>query len=223
MRNQPDYLKRNGYYPSYFEHDTTMLESSNGYSPRGSEVVEKMSENFGWFNMYLHGAPDQLTVSAPGHNEAGSERDFIVSVDSCEVYHNYRHPGSSRIESGNGLDSLNNKDYYAIMFLNSCYSGAYDFEHFDLFNNYSSPSIAEAFTLLPECGGPALLGYTRYGKVIASLVLHMRFLDILFNDTVPNNIGVVEAISKTKVFPHFIHLSHTLFGCPLMPVWTDKP
>jgi len=223
MRDFPKYIIENGSYPSYFSHDTTMLEDASGTSPKGSEVIAQMSNNYGWFNHYGHGAPDQLTVSAPGNNEGGPERDFLVSLDSCEVFHNRVHINSSRIEFGNGLDSLNNKDYYGVMYLASCYQGMYDLEHYGApFDIYCGPSMAEAFTLLPERGGPAFLGYTRYAKALSSEVLHLKFLETLFDDSLMN-IGVTEAISKTKVFPYFIHHSHTLFGCPLMPIWTNLP
>lgn len=227
MRNYPEYIIENGSYPSYFEHDTTMLEDSaytGGYFPKGSDVVDRMNLKFGWFNHHNHGSPDQLTVSARHYNEAGPDRDFLVSVDSCEAWH-YDVHGGCNVEPGNGFDSLKNKDYYGIMYLASCYQGAYDQEHFNeifLFNIYSGPSMAEAFTLLPERGGPAFLGYTRYAKDVSAVVLHMNFLETLFDDSL-RNLGVTETISKIKVFPHHIHLSHTLFGCPLMPVWTNLP
>jgi hypothetical protein len=223
MRDFPDYIIENGSYPSYFEHDTSMLEDSFGYSPTGSEVIDQMNNNYGWFNHYGHGAPDQLTVSALHYNEAGPDRDFIVSLDSCDVYFENINPNACRVEVGNGLDSLSNKDYYGIMYLASCYQGMYDHEHYGgLFEVYCGPSMAEAFTMLPERGGPAFLGYTRYAKDIPSEVLHLNFLETLYEDSLLP-IGVTEAISKTKVFPHFIHLSHTLFGCPLMSVWTNLP
>lgn len=221
LRDEPGYIIENGSYPTYFEHDTTVLEGPYGFHPWGSEVVAWMNNYYGWFNLYGHGAPDQVTVSAPGYNNGSEERDFLVSLDSCEVYH-YNLHGGCRVETGNGLDSLNNENYYGIMYLSSCYQGAYDFEHFDLFDIYCGPSIGEAFTMLPKKGGPAFLGYTRYAKETSSMVLHLHFLETLFDDSL-SNIGAAEAISRTKVYPHFIHLSHTLFGCPLMPIWTDIP
>jgi len=221
MRDFPKYIIENGSYPFYFEHDTTMLEDSAGTYPRGSEVVSQMNNHYGWFNHYGHGAPDQLTVSAPGNNWGGPDRDYLVSLDSCDKFH-YDAYGYCRVEPGNGLDSLKNKDFYGIMYLASCYQGAYDEEHFGLFDNYCGPSMAEAFTLLPERGGVAFLGYTRYAKALPSEVLHLFFLEALFDDSLMN-IGVTEAISKARVFPHSIHLSHTLFGDPLMPIWTDLP
>jgi hypothetical protein len=222
LRDCPERIIENGSFPSYFSHDTTMLEGPDGCTPRGSEVIDRMNTYYGWFNFYGHGAPDQLTISAPGNNSPSSNRDFLVSLDSCEVHWERQHSNACRVEPGNGLDSLHNKDNYGIMWIASCYQGAYDYEHFELFKDYCGPSMAEAFTLLPERGGPAFLGFTRYATTTFPRFLHIHFSDILFNDKI-TNIGVVEAMSKTQVNSHYIHLSHTLFGCPLMKVWTMFP
>ncbi|MCK4529049.1 hypothetical protein KAW18_16920 [candidate division WOR-3 bacterium] len=225
VRNAPKNIIELGSFPLYFTQDTSMLEDSydgytGGYDPRGSAVISKMDEHFGWFNHYGHGAPDQLTVSALHYNEAGPDRDFLVSLDSCEEY--FYSPVNCRVEPGNGLDSLHNKDYYGIMYLSSCYQGAYDYEHFALFDNYCGPSIAKAFTLLPERGGMAFLGFTRSSTYISPQTLHLRFTEVLFQDSI-TSIGTAEAISKTLMPTHYIHLSHTLFGDPQMPIWTDIP
>ena len=222
VREAPKYVIENGSFPSYFSHDTTMLEGSDGYTPRGSDVIEQMNTYYGWFNFYGHGSPDQLTVSCPGNNHPDPERDFIVSLDSCEAHWERQHPNACRVEPGNGLDSLHNRDYYGIMWVASCYQGAYDYEHFDLFADYCGPSMAEAFTFLPERGGPAFLGFTRYATTYTPQLLHCRFFDILFEDNLIN-IGAAEALSKTQVSSHYMQLSHTLFGCPLMKVWTMLP
>jgi len=222
VRESPKYVIENAPFPSYFSHDTTMLESPDGYTPRGSEVIDRMNTYYGWFNFYGHGSPDQLTVSCPDNNHPDPERDFLVNLDSCEVHWERQHPNACRVEEGNGLDSLHNKDRYGIMYIASCYQGAYDFEHFDLFADYCGPSMAEAFTLLPERGGPAFLGYTRYATTYTPQLLHCRFFDMLFEDNLIN-IGVAEAMSKTQVSSHYMQLSHTLFGCPLMKVWTMLP
>jgi hypothetical protein len=220
LRDNPRRIIEKGSFPFYFTHDTTMLESSDGLTPTGSQVINKMSEHYGWFNFYGHGAPDQLTVSCPDYNHPNPNRDFLVSLDSCEAYWEDSHPNACRVEYGNGLDSLDNTDYYGIMYVASCYQSAYDHENFDIFQDYCGPSIAETFTMLSERGGPAFLGFTRYATYSYPRVLHLRFLDALFEDSL-TNIGVAEAISKTQVNSHYIHLSHTLFGCPLMNVWTD--
>ncbi len=222
LRESPGEIIENGSYPYYFEHDTTMLEDANGVYPRGSEVIKKMNEHFGWFNHYCHGTPDQLTVSASGENGPGPERDFLVSLDSCDVYFENLNPNRCRVESGNGLDSLNNKDYYGIMFIPTCYTGAYDFEHFDIFSNYCGPSLAKTFTTIPEKGGPAFLGYTRYSFLTYGEDIHLSFLDALFIDSL-TNLGVAEEVSRSQQQNHLSHISHTLFGDPIMPVWTNFP
>lgn len=219
LRSAPDYIIQYGSYPSYFTHDTTMLEEEDGIHPRGSEVVERMKNCYGWFNLYGHGQLDNLVVSCPGGNHPSLDRDFLVSLDTCDAYFHANHWGNN-VEPGNGVDSLIVNDSYGIVYVSSCYQAAYDYEHFALFDDYHGPSMAEAFTLLPERGAVAFLGFTR--AIEFSTALHFSLLDVLFNDSLIN-IGVTEAVAKSQNYSHKTWLSHTLFGDPLMPIWTDIP
>jgi len=219
LRSAPKYIIQYGSFPDNFTHDTTMLEDADGIHPRGSEVVKRMSNNYGWFNHYAHGGPDNLIVSCPGGNHPSLDRDFLVSLDTCDAYFHANHWGNN-VEPGNGIDSLITKDNYGIMYVSSCFQAAYDMEHFAVFDDYHGPSLAEAFTLLPERGGVAFLGFTR--AIEFSTALHFSLLEVLFNDSL-TNIGVTEAVAKTRNYSHKTWLSHTLFGDPLMPIWTDIP
>ncbi len=219
LRTAPGYIIEYGSFPSSFTHDTTMLECEDGIHPRGSEVIERMKNAYGWFNFYGHGQLDNLVVSCPGGNHPSLDRDFLVSLDTCDAYFHANHWGNN-VEPGNGIDSLVTKDHYGIMYVSSCYQAAYDHEHFALFGNYHGPSMAEAFTLLPERGGVAFLGFTR--AIEFSTNLHFDLLDIVFNDSI-TNIGVAEALARVSNYSHKTRLSHTLFGDPLMPIWTDIP
>ncbi|MBN1694076.1 hypothetical protein JW879_01590 [candidate division WOR-3 bacterium] len=219
LRTAPDYIIRYGSFPSYFTHDTTMLEEEDGIHPRGSEVIARMKNCYGWFNLYGHGGPDNMVVSCPGPNHPSLDRDFIGSLDTCDAYFHANHWGNN-VEPGNGIDSLMVGDSYGIMYVSSCYQAAYDMEHFAVFDNCYGPSLAEAFTLLGERGGVAFLGFTR--AIEFSTALHFDLLEVLFNDSL-TNIGVAEAIAKISNYSHKTWLSHTLFGNPLMPVWTDIP
>ncbi len=219
LRVAPKYIIQYGSFPDHFTHDTTMLEDADGIHPRGSEVIARMSNNYGWFNLYGHGGLDNLCVSCPGGNHPSLDRDFLVSLDTCDAYLHANHWGNN-VEPGNGIDSLITKDNYGIMYVSSCFQAAYDQEHFPIFNDYHGPSLAEAFTLLPERGGVAFLGFTR--AIEFSTALHFSLLEVLFNDSL-TNIGVTEAVTKTRNYSHKTWLSHTLFGDPLMPIWTDIP
>ncbi len=219
LRVAPDYVIQYGSFPSYFTHDTTMLEEEDGIHPRGSEVIARMKNGYGWFNLYGHGGLDNLVVSCPGDNHPSLDRDLLVSFDTCDAYFHANHWGNN-VEPGNGMDSMVAGGKYGIMYVSSCYQAAYDQEHFTVFSDYHGPSMAETFTVLPERGGVAFLGFTR--SIEFSTSLHFSFLDVLFNDSL-TNIGVTEALAKSQNYSHKTWLSHTLFGDPLMPIWTDIP
>ncbi len=219
LRTAPGYIIQYGSFPEDFTHDTTMLEEEDGIHPRGSEVIERMKNCYGWFNLYGHGGLDNMVVSCPGGNHPSLDRDFLTSLDTCDAYFHANHWGNN-VEPGNGIDSMITRDNYGIMYVSSCYQAAYDKEHFPIFDNYHGPSLAEAFTLLGERGGVAFFGFTR--AIEFSTALHFDLLDVLFNDSLIN-IGVVEALAKTRNYSHKTWLSHTLFGDPLMPIWTDIP
>lgn len=219
LRSAPEYIIQYGSFPSYFTHDTTMLEQEDGIHPRGSEVIARMKNYYGWFNLYGHGGLDNLVVSCPGPNHPSLDRDFLVSLDTCDAYFHANHWGNN-VEPGNGIDSLITKDNYGIMYVSSCFQAAYDQEHFSIFNDYYGPSLGEAFTLIPERGGVAFLGFTRATEF--STALHFDLLEAIFNDNL-TNIGVAEGLAKARNYSHKTWLSHILFGDPLMPIWTDTP
>jgi hypothetical protein len=219
VREGPKYTIENAQLPGYISHDTTMLEvepEGAESEPRGSDVIDKMNEHFGLFYTYGHGSPNVITVSAPGNNSPSMDRNFVVSEDWVESGNCYK-------EYGNGLDSLTNEDYYAILSMCSCFQAAFDYEKFPERFIVRGPSMGEAFLLLPERGGPAFRGYTRYGGQYIQLgKLEVSFLDKLFVDKI-TNIGVAEALSKNEYPFYYVQSNHTLFGCPLMRVWTDVP
>ena len=219
LRSAPQYIIQYGSFPADFTHDTTMLEQEDGIHPRGSEVITRMKNYYGWFNLYGHGGLDNLVVSCPGPNHPSLDRDFLVSLDTCDAYFHANHWGNN-VEPGNGIDSLITADNYGIMYVSSCFQAAFDKEHFDIFSDYHGPSLGEAFTLLPERGGAAFLGFTR--SVEFSTALHFDLLEVIFDENL-TNIGAAAGLAKARNYSHKTWLSHILFGDPLMPVWTDTP
>ena len=202
--------------------DTSMIENSDGSLPKGSDVINKMNEHFGFFTFFGHGSPDNLTVSAPGYNQPSMDRNFLVSRDYCDV-HWVSQGGHCRVETGNGLDCLTNEDYYGVMAIYSCYHAAYDFENFDYdpWNMCYGPSIMEAFILQPDKGGPAYIGFTRQAGYYSNMMLHESLLNRLFNG---DNIGIAVAGSRNQFSAYKdISRGYSLFGCPLMRVWTATP
>ncbi|MCK4321178.1 hypothetical protein KAX08_01510, partial [candidate division WOR-3 bacterium] len=229
-RDAPKYLI--SYFPNNFTHDTTLLEQKDPVNPfpSGKQVIDTMSHGYGNYNFYVHGAPDQFTVSAR-NDEGKNPRHFVVSLDSCDEYFYYQHEplGGCILELGNGLDSLKNESYYGWLYTISCSVAAFDQEDHhespDYYDNYCGPCLATAFTILEKRGGPAFLGNTRDGYFDYSLRLHKEFLTALYSENL-YSVGVPEARSKvyyTGSRRHFLSLTHNLFGCPEMPIWTKLP
>lgn len=224
MRFYPDSIVSGVTIPSRISNDLTMVENDDGHLPKGSDVINKMNEHFGFFTFFGHGSPDVLTVSAPGDNNPSVNRDFLTSLDSTDV-HLVNQGGHCRVENGNGLDSLTNKDYYGIMAIYSCYHAAYDFKNFDhkYWNMCCGPSIMEAFILPPDKGGPTYIGFTRGAGFTSNRTLHNCLLDKLFNENI-TRIGATLALTKNEIYPYqTLYHGYSLFGCPLMRVWTEIP
>jgi hypothetical protein len=212
------------YFPNFFIHDTTLLEKRNPLFPTGEEVVDTMSHGFGNCNFYEHGAPDQFTVSSV-NNYGDNPRHFVVSLDTCDEFFDNHSGEGCIVEIGNGLDSLTNENYYGWLYTVSCDVAAYDHDKWSKFDNYCGPCLATAFTTLENRGGPTFLGNTRDGYFNYSRSLHKEFLNALFIDSL-YAVGVSEAISKASYSDRhkdYLCLSHDLFGCPEMPIWTDIP
>lgn len=197
-------------FPEVFSHDTALLEKEeHGHFPQGSMVIDTMSLGYGNFNFYGHGATDRVSVCEAHH---------VVALDSCD--------GSREI--GNGLDSLTNKGYYGWLYSVACYIGAYDHDDLPPIQLWACNCdfcVARAFTILEKRGGPVFLGNTRKGWIYYSPILHAGFLSALFSDSL-FWVGVTEAKSKEKYensYKHRLCLTHNLFGCPEMPIWTKIP
>ena len=124
------------------------------------------------------------------------------------------------VETGNGLDCLDNKDYPMLV-----YSIACTITPFDLYDNYiDCPNIGQSFTLGKDYGGPALIGNTRYGWVSFSYRLQKTFNDYVID----RPIGEAHVLARadycnSSSYKHFLAHTSNVLGCPLIRLWTDEP
>ena len=198
--------------------DTTIYEELPYHShpspvfPHGADIITGMNGRYGFFSWFGHGAPDGITCST-GSTNLYPYRG-ITPVDSCKGR-------GLQAEIGNGLDCLTNTLYPAITYTVSC--TPVPFDKYLFVNNPTPYSIGESFTVGGNYGGPAFLGNTRYGYVIASTDLFKKFISCL--DSADYHLGIAEALSKFKNenMKHWLALTHNLIGCPELQLWSMIP
>lgn len=187
-------------------------DSQNPYSPTGSEVINAINDDFyGLWWVYNHGTPKTMAMATQGINQSGGFNYVITPLDN-DAY------GS---ESYNGLDNLLNKENPMITYSTGCINAPFD--KWDPGNNGwgTGYNLAESFTIAGDYGGPAFLGYTRYGTGGVYEVAQ-NFADML-NDENTTSIGQAEWISKPNQADHYKKLSHNVIGCPETRIWTAIP
>lgn len=114
------------------------------------------------------------------------------------------------------INNLTNSVYPTIVLSSSCSNAMYT-------NN-----IAEKYTVGIQNGGPAFLGNTMIGMT-GGYHLTCEFIELLIDYTGEvirpsiTNIGMTDYIAKYNYNMHLLSISHNLFGCPEMPIWTDEP
>lgn len=188
----------------------------NPTSPLPNTVIDEMKTRYGLFSFLTHSGPIGLVTMSKDLNTVPGNRHNINSLDIWE--------GTSEIpDNGDGLDCLENFDYPSILYAMGC-----DNIPFDDYHTISDQrNIGEAFTVLTQSGGPAVLGYTRNAGFSPSRYLYEKFAEKLtesYNGTNESyaHIGQAYAVSKTYS-DHKHNLSHNLIGCPETKIWLNEP
>lgn len=190
-------------YPSYYDPSPTF--------PTGRDVITKMNERYGLFGWFGHGGDYGISTLHSGNDDNWYWKG-MTSIDSFK--------GAYQEESGNGLDSLTNKNYPALAYTIACTVVPYD-----KYNFSNVPfSFGESFTVAGDFGGPAFLGNTRWGFVYTSHLLFRKFIDVLAD--ADYHLGTAEALSKSEYTSgdkHWLALTHNLIGCPESQMWSTTP
>lgn len=124
-------------------------------------------------------------------------------------------------ETGNGLDNLNNANFPSILYSNSCDVTPYDIT--SNHGNYGARNCGESFTVLPQTGGVAFLGNTKYGLTPGSNYINQAFGDLIYSNDYCSHIGVADFLSKQSNYNLELYYSHNLIGCPETQMWTASP
>jgi len=196
-------------YDIYEEYPSN--DAANTTFPTGHDVITKMNEHYGLFGWFGHGGDYGIATL---HNESPNAWfwEGMTSIDSYK--------GAYQEESGNGLDSLTNKNYPAIAYTIACTVVPYD-----KYNFSTVPySFGESYTVAGDFGGPAFLGNTRWGWVSTSHLLFRKFIDVLAE--ADYHLGLAEALSKSENTTYdklWLAFTHNLIGCPELQMWSTSP
>jgi len=192
---------------------------SNGYSgatlgtTKGADVIGEMNNHYGLFSWFCHG------------NTVGGN-SFIVSMSSGIIgspYWGVFSQDANNAESNNGLDNLTSLSYPSLLYSVSCDNMPFDKTSNN--NNGGVRNLGEAFTVLPQTGGVAFLGNTRYGYIDESLDIYINFADLINSDDYHSHLGVADCISRYTfgMDDGLLIYSHNLIGCPETQMWTATP
>lgn len=206
-----------GLMPSNFAVDASRCTEmpSGGASaptqPTGETVISVMNEGWGFISNLNHGAFYYYAAMTPGYN--GAPRSNVYG-DSMYYDNN---PGA--------LSLLDESSMYGVHYSISCYTAAYDFDK-EVFRPgpfLTDNTCMEAWLFLPNKGGVAYLGNTRWGWVTSSYLIEKKFVEFAYIDST-SQLGVAEALSKIyNPTKRDLAYGHNIFGDPEMRMWSQTP
>ncbi len=217
MRDLNEHISLASVMPSHFNVDYgRCAEEPSGGSdspiqPTAQRVLEVINEGWGYIGNLNHGNVSSYVTMAPNYNYA--PRSYLW--------------GDSVVQQDGAATILwqDSTAEFSVKYSISCDNAAFDFDK-EIFRPgpfLTNSTFMEPFLFLPNRGGVAYLGNTRWGWVSASYRLEMKFLEYLYNDS-SCQLGVAEALSKIY-YPSYrdIDYGHNLFGDPEMAVWKYPP
>ena len=217
MENESDEARL--YAAQLFNTVTLAEQSESSLYPKGADIIDELnSTKYGYMSFYAHGSPQSIAVYDTRH--------LVYALSALDS--NPSNPSEHTVEeNGNGFDCLMNKYQPAIGYSISCYTMPFDDAIKHNYTLYEDKyNLGESFVLGKNYGGVAYLGNTRAGYITYSSNLEECFLKSLIN--ISNyNVGVVEALSKTRYNPYdfgyHVMLTHNLLGDPEFEIWTNEP
>jgi len=217
MRDLNQHIDLAGLMPDnfYVDNSSCAEEPSGGAleptQPSGEQIVAAMNQGWGYISNHNHGGFYYYAARTPGYNNAPRSDMYGDTIRYTD-------------EAG-ALSHLDESTKYGVHYSISCYNAAYDFEK-EIF--WSGPfitdnSFMEAFLFLPQKGGVAYLGNTRWGWVSSSNLLEKKFVEYVYSDTA-RQLAVAETLSKLY-YPtkRDLGYGHSLFGDPEMRIWANAP
>jgi len=179
--------------------------------PTAETVIAVMNEGWGFVSNLNHGAIYYYAAMTPGYN--GAPRSNVYS--DTMYFDNY----------ASCLARMADSSMYGVHYSISCYTAAYDFDK-EIFRPgpfLTNNTCMEAWLFLPDKGGVAYLGNTRWGWVTSSFLIEKKFIEYAYDDN-SSRLGVAEALSKIY-YPTKRDLAygHNVFGDPEMSMWSETP
>jgi len=193
---------------------------------KGADAIAGMNnQHSGLYSWFCHGGTGTGGCNClTGQSGIGTMTNGILDGNGWGIYAQdaYEYCSTySMHETGNGLDNLTNSNYQSILYSISCDVTPYDITSASL--NIGALNCGEAFTKLPQTGGVAFLGNTKYGLVDDSYLIYENFATLINNDDFHSHLGVSECISKYNFGNTGLAYSHNLIGCPETQMWTAAP
>jgi len=218
MRDLNEHVYLAELMPDNFEVDiSSCIEEPSGGSPNptqptGQTVINTMDEGWGFVSNLNHGGFYYYAAMTPNYNHAPRSNVWGDTIDYDDG-------------SNSSLTRLAETDKYGVHYSISCYTGAYDFDSgvWGPGPFITNTSFMEAYLFLPDRGGVAFLGNTRWGWVTSSYLLEKKFIEYVYSDTA-RHLAVAEALSKIY-YPNKrdIGYGHNLYGDPEMIMWANQP
>lgn len=185
--------------------------------PTGSQCIEEMNNNYGFFGWYGHGQPGGVCVKSRNNN--GGEWYAILALENNVFNH--------KKENGNGLDNLKNAGYPAVAFSPSCSLAPFDDYNLENCKKYGydlNYSIGSSFTVGGSYGGPIFLGNSRPAYIVSGFSLQKAIAEYIASD---DSYRFSECMSIAKLKESGIayqdKLTLNLIGCSELEMWTDIP
>jgi len=217
MRDLNQHIELAGLMPDnfYIDNSSCAEEPSGGAleptQPSGEQIVAAMNQGWGYISNHNHGGFYYYAARTPGYNNAPRSDMYGDTIRYTE--------------QAGALSHLDESTKYGVHYSISCDNAAYDFDKEVFWPGpfITNNSFMEAFLFLPQRGGVAYLGNTRWGWVSSSNLLEKKFVEYVFSDTA-RQLAVAETLSKLY-YPtkRDLGYGHTLFGDPEMRIWANAP
>ena len=205
-----------------FPDTTTIHELPDGNYPTGCDVIDSIGTNhYGFISMFNPGNPSHIKVYGEDIN---GRSNYIWAMselkDDLDIID---------LETNNGLNHLNNKNYPAIGYCPINNTMSYDyFENHDPCINFG-----ESFTMGRDYGGPVYMGMTSSSEVNNGGNLTVCNFD-LFSEALGSAItgnyqSLGQAFIEAKAIPSWYYgwegmvSGFNYLGDPGVDMWTDVP
>ena len=214
--------KANRFFQSHLSNEP---ENPNRIIYTGNQVINELSNHYGYISLQGHGNPGGMTIAKISGNG-------ITALDSYMQKECFM---DKQISGGtNGIDKIDYSNSPGIVYTLSC-----SLTPFDLYNEpgveydettngfkearhlFDIPSnFGRSFVCGKGYGGPVFLGNTRAGWTSLSSELEQEFLRQVQNHP---KIGIAEALSKNVYQSKYLVKVHNVIGDPECELWLGVP